>query len=419
MMKALSRLLVLAAILALPIGLFQIACSSLTGSDGLDDDDDVDGPLPALVTDLFAASFTDTTVTLAWTAPGYNGDEGAAARYELRRSDQFLTGYNWDEATPVPGVPSPKPAGEKEFFTVRELTPETRYFFALKSFNKDGDTRGVGNCVEVVCFQDAEVTFADANLEAAIRDQLSMPTGPLRRSDLRRLVDLRAFERGIVDLGGIEECANLRFLRLQGNLISDLSPLASLSELWDLALASNKISDIAPLAGLAGLSHLWAADNMIDDLSPLAGLHGLTILRIERNAFSDLAPLAGLTNLEWLAIGGNPIADPSPLAGLTALETLQMNGAGLTDLGFVAGMPLLSVLLISDNQITDLAPLSDLTQLSTLQASSNLITDIAPLLANTGLGKDDRVILLRNPLSATALNEQIPALTARGVTVEY
>lgn len=202
------------------------------------------------------------------------------------------------------------------------------------------------------------------------------------------------------------------------NLIDDLTPLAGLTQLYDLSVAFNKIVDLSPLSGLTGLSHLWADDNLIADLSPLAGLHALTWLRVERNRFTDLTPLAGLTALESLGIGDNAIADTSPLVGLTALETLTMNTTGLTALDFVAGMSLLSVLHAGNNHIVDLGPVSDLAQLSYLQVSYNLITDLAPLLANTGLGEGDRVLLRQNPLSATALNEQIPALTARGVIVE-
>jgi len=154
-------------------------------------------------------------------------------------------------------------------FTVTGLTPKARYYFALNTIDDQDNSCGCGNCVEVVCFQDAEVAFADPNLAAAVRDQLSLPAGPILRSDLVNLVDLDAYERGISDLGGIEECTYAAFLHLHGNLIDDLTPLA----------------------GLAGLGHLGADDNLIADLAPLAGLNALTLLRLERHAISDVAPL--------------------------------------------------------------------------------------------------------------------------------
>ena len=412
-MNALGLRINLVATLLLSIGLCLISCSS---SIGPEDDDDTP---PAVVTDLAVASFTDTTATLTWTASGDDDNEGTAARYELRRGDQFISPATWDDAIAVPGLPSPLPAGSTEFFTVTGLVPESRYFFALSTFDDEGNSRGLGNCVEVFCFQDAEAAFADTNLAAAVREQLALPPGPIYLSDLRGLVDLSAHERDISDLGGIEECKNLAYLQLHGNRIVDLTPLAGLTQLYDLSLAGNEIVDLSPLAGLAGLGHLWADGNLIADLTPLAGLHALTWLRIEQNSFSDLTPLAGLTGLEVLTIGGNSIADTSPLTGLTSLETLHMNSCGLTDLGFVADLSQLLVLHVAVNQLTDLGPVSGLGQLTYLQASYNLIEDLAPLLANTGLGQDDTVLIRENPLSAAALNEQIPALVARGVNVDY
>ena len=49
----------------------------------------------------------------------------------------------------------------------------------------------------------------------------------------------------------------------------------------------------------------------------------------------------------------------------------------------------------------------------------NQIEDLAPLVANTGLSEGDEVNLTGNPLSDQALNEQIPALEVRGVSVTY
>lgn len=434
-MRALGLRVVAVALLLFSIGLGPVGCASPTAS-GVDDD----AP-PATVTDLTVSSFTDTTATLTWTATGDDENDGTAARYELRRSDQFITPATWEGATVVPDVPAPQPAGSPESFTVTGLAPETRYFFALSTFDDEGNTYGCGNCVQVVCFQDAEVAFADSSLAAAVREELALPAGPIYRSQLRTLVSLHADSRGIADLGGIEDCMNLVDLSLQGNLIDDLTPLAGLAQishlslvsneiddltplagltqLCDLSVAGNDISDLSPLAGLAGLSHLWADFNNVSNLTPLAGLHELTVLRIENNAVSDLTPVTDMIGLEWLAVGGNAIADTSPLEGLTALETLQMNSTGLTDIGFVAGLPVLATLHVAVNQITDLTPVSGLTQLEYLQVSYNLIVDIAPLVANMGLGEGDTVLLRENPLSATALDEQIPALTARGVTVQY
>ena len=69
--------------------------------------------------------------------------------------------------------------------------------------------------------------------------------------------------------------------------------------------------------------------------------------------------------------------------------------------------------------IRDLTGLEYATNLTWLNLHGNAISDIAPLVANTGLDKDDWVLLNNNPLSATSRNTHIPALSARGVNVRF
>jgi hypothetical protein len=75
-------------------------------------------------------------------------------------------------------------------------------------------------------FEEGEVvTFADTNLEAAIREAIGKATGSICRSDLEGLTSLSASEKNIADLIGLEYCTNLTELDLGYNQISDISPL--------------------------------------------------------------------------------------------------------------------------------------------------------------------------------------------------
>ena len=64
----------------------------------------------------------------------------------------------------------------------------------------------------------AEVSIPDPNLEAAIREAIGKPTGPITEEDLAGLTELDAGFRGIIsNLTGIEHCTNLQTLWLWGN----------------------------------------------------------------------------------------------------------------------------------------------------------------------------------------------------------
>ena len=219
---------------------------------------------------------------------------------------------------------------------------------------------------------DEEVSFADANLEAAIRQQLGKPEGPILASELAGLTSLYAPNTPIASLSGLEYCVNLEVLVLDSDLeIKDLSPLAGLTRLRQLYLFFNDISDISPLSGLHNLEVLNLEDNFVKDLSPLSGLSDLRLLNLMDNHIEDISPLSGLYNLEWLSLTNNLASDITSLAGLTNLEALFLDG--------------------------------------------NRISDISPLLANEGISAGDEVRLQLNPLSDESYYEYLPQLEARGV----
>jgi len=86
------------------------------------------------------------------------------------------------------------------------------------------------------------VDIPDPGLEAAIRDYLNMPTGPIEDRDLRLIVVLLADDMGITDLTGLECCHYLRHLFIHNNNISDISALSGLSHLEDVYLWNNPLS---------------------------------------------------------------------------------------------------------------------------------------------------------------------------------
>jgi len=350
-----------------------------------------------------------------------------------------------------------------------------------------------------------EVTFADPNLEAAVREAIAMWHGPIYAEDMERLNALNAEGRNISDLSGLEYATSLTELWLRDNQISDISALAGLTSLASLGLEYNQIGDISPLGGLTNLTRLGLGHNQISDISPLEGMTNLTFLGLwsnqisvisplERltnlidlyleynrigdisplvsfpklqglglsghqisdisllvdlaelsslnlpdsqisdislladlanltslglsdNQISDVSPLANLTGLRELFLGNNQVSDISPLAGLRDLTDLYLPGNLISDISALEGLNNLTRINLEHNQITDMSALAGLTSLTWLGLGNNQISDISPLVDNPGLGEGDEVVLTDNPLSEESINEHIPELEARGVTV--
>lgn len=109
-----------------------------------------DNTPPAAVADLAAASSTQNSVTLTWTAPGDDGTTGTAASYDIRYSMSPISDATWASALQAGGEPAPKPAGTPDTFVVLYLAPGVTYYFALKTADETPNWSAISNVVDRV-----------------------------------------------------------------------------------------------------------------------------------------------------------------------------------------------------------------------------------------------------------------------------
>ncbi len=170
----------------------------------------------------------------------------------------------------------------------------------------------------------AVVSIPDANLAAAIRDALGLPSGaPITSHAMLNLTRLDAPGRGITELTGLEYATNLIVLDLRYTAVSDVAPLAKLTLLIHLNLGWTAVADVAPLAHLTQLTTLWLYNTAVADVAPLAKLTLLKRLSLSWTAVADVAPLAKLTLLRELDLRNCPL---NAAAHQTHLPAIQANG---------------------------------------------------------------------------------------------
>ncbi len=100
---------------------------------------------PSAVTNLAASNPASNSIKLTWTAPGDDGNTGTASQYDIRYSTSPITDSNWNSATQVSGEPTPLVAGSSETFTVTGLSPDTTYYFALKTADEVPNWSAISN----------------------------------------------------------------------------------------------------------------------------------------------------------------------------------------------------------------------------------------------------------------------------------
>ncbi|KAA3660282.1 MAG: T9SS C-terminal target domain-containing protein [Calditrichaeota bacterium] len=101
----------------------------------------------------------ETTLWLKWTAPGSNWDQGDATDYDLRYSESPLTESNFSSAPEINFLSSPNSpwpnalpnsAGAYDSVQVAGLQSSTRYYFAIKSINSQGQESAISNVLSVI-----------------------------------------------------------------------------------------------------------------------------------------------------------------------------------------------------------------------------------------------------------------------------
>ena len=140
------------------------------------------------------------------------------------------------------------------------------------------------------------VSIPDPNLAAAVRQNIG---NAITTHTLLNLTDLVV--SGITDLTGLEHALHLKSLSLDGDTISDFSPIAGLTRLEYLHLSN--ISDLSPFADLKQLTWLGLRDDNISDLSPSLNSNNCSCWSLVATASQTYPPSLNSNNCScWILV---------------------------------------------------------------------------------------------------------------------
>lgn len=214
---------------------------------------------------------------------------------------------------------------------------------------------------------DAEgnVIFTDELVEAAFRDVLGVPEGPLTAKQLGKLgskneqLNISAPSSVTLDLSVLQLCGKLKKLSLENITPADNGAISALSNLQYLLIRDANISDFMFLSSCKNLSALWIGSCPCHDLSFVTKLPKLNNFHID-SYVPDLSPLYASKKLVAVSIGSASDAEVNDLLDnmgkrLTSLglKSCTINDATLVRIAalkleylLIGGQPLNSIALL-------------------------------------------------------------------------
>ncbi len=100
---------------------------------------------PATIANLRITGTTTSSITLAWTAPGADGNDGTASQYDLRYALAPIDESSWNSAAQAAGLSAPRVAGSAESYTMTGLNEGTTYYFAIRTADANPLWSGLSN----------------------------------------------------------------------------------------------------------------------------------------------------------------------------------------------------------------------------------------------------------------------------------
>lgn len=248
-----------------------------------------------------------------------------------------------------------------------------------------------------------EVNFADAAVEAAVREALDLdseetvmsnqlwdiltfevPEGTQSLEDLKYMLFLEELTISNVPAGQLNVLSGLSHLTslsITGTTVSseEVSTIASLVTLERLTLSGCGLSTTTYLDTLTELTYLDLSNNAIRNIRALSSMPKLQEVNLKQNALTDLTELSSLSNLQILDVSYNSLTTLSPIFSSSTLLRLNAGTNMLTDVSGIGSLKDLNYLSLASNSISDFSPVAECTALTELDLSSNMAADISAL----------------------------------------
>ena len=381
---------------------------------------ELDYDSPATITDLTIVDVTQYSVILSWTVPGDDSISGTPAKFAVRYSTAVLTAANWDDAVKVPDTPAPQSVGTTQTFEVAGLSPDTMYYFGVKTRDEAHNWSGLSNIVtsdkdqrdkmppaaitdlEVVDFTSESVILSwtapgDDSLTGTVDSyDIRFSTSQITESNWESataavfsFVPKSAGETESIEAAGVYGDSTYYFgIKAIDNSSNSSSLSNVVSEDFivtfpDPALENairrtfDYYSGDLTAVKLMELDTLHADRSEITDITGIGYCDNVIVLGLYENNISSLEPISKMSNLKILSIYSNNISDVSPLASNLNLETIILSNNNITDFSALSSLPKLRSLNLNSNPIQNFSGMLQMPYLKNIYLSNLETCDLS------------------------------------------
>lgn len=222
----------------------------------------------------------------------------------------------------------------------------------------------------------AQVVIPDPGLDAAVRQALQKPTGPLSSQDLLSLTNLDASQRNITNLAGLEAARNLTTLSLQTNSLTLLSVPSELTNLVTIDLSFNPLTNCVFPNGLKHLNRILIQSSQLTNLTLPTNLTVLTELNLQGNQFTSFNLPSNLTGVGFLGLSDNRLTSFTISTNLTELNNLDLEDNQLTSFTLPSRVTNMFFLDLGFNSLTNCTLPNGMAQLDTLFVEANALANL-------------------------------------------
>lgn len=223
-----------------------------------------------------------------------------------------------------------------------------------------------------------EVSFTDAYVEHALRQQLLIPdTHPVYSNDLWAVESFQ-FPSLAQSCEDLKWLPNLKELTISGSVCTDFTTISQLKHLTNLTITDTDIADgdISFLSSLNSIQHLTLTGCGITTITNISQLISIQYLDLSNNAIRNLAPLAELAQLDTLYLSNNALTSVQDISHLDKIQTLDLSYNALVTTEPITHLSNLVCLDVSSNNLMQLEGINALTKLEVLSASYNDLLDV-------------------------------------------